>query len=129
MIRCDFTVFATRYRNGAKEYRHVCVRCGLRSGWTKQGNPERIAADCVKTPTDGASCIHRGHVIGERTCETCGQRGQVAQVFQCELLALPCVLRPWTNRRSQMPEVACVTCRDRTLPDGSKPWELIEQGT
>jgi hypothetical protein len=79
--------------------------------------------------TNVGECIHKGEQIGEHTCETCSQKGRVIPVYHCNLFDKPCVWRWWTNegkKRTESGELACVTCRERTLFDGTKPWDSGE---
>lgn len=99
-----------------------CEKCGL-GPFSIRAHELPVHHACGEVVIDTLECQHRSHVIGEHICEVCGMRGQVALVYRCERLAAPCVLRPWTNLRRKMDgETSCVTCRERTLPDGSRPW-------
>jgi hypothetical protein len=103
--------------------------------WTCDGGEALMMAaaptDAQRTGTltyADSECIHRGVQIGEHVCEPCGIRGTILPVYQCNLLDRPCVRRWWTNslaKREASGEVNCNTCRERTLSDGTKPWDWL----
>lgn len=69
-------------------------------------------------------CLHRGGEIGSHINLTCPGRGMPVRVYHCNLLDAPCILRWWTlsvKRREASGETLCVTCRHRTLEDGTQP--------
>jgi hypothetical protein len=118
-----FTTKHTHVIDGVRQYRHQCNHCRTLTAWTTKALLHCSCRDAQELPV--IECVHRGEIIGAHICNTCGNRGAIAQVYQCQLLQQPCVLRPWTTNKSKMPEVSCVTCRQRELTDGTKPWDAL----
>lgn len=123
-MQCEYAAIGKQ--DGRTRYR--CSVCGHER--LSRYQPEQIHRECrplvaQRVPRGDLSCIHRGAATGEtKQCDTCGRRDQQEPVYECAIHG-KCVLRWWTNdarKRKESGECPCITCRDRTLPDGSEPY-------
>ena len=96
----------------------TCKQCGF-AAQTQVVDPVKIKRQCKRGGMcefefdDGVGfleCVHRGGKIGERVCESCGQRGQVVDVFECAIFS-ECTLRKW--KTGTQGEAVCITCVGR----------------
>jgi hypothetical protein len=122
----------------ARGRRYRCDVCTTRTGWTRD-DPEQIYHLCARPvplpdpfPLPRVAevlCVFRGlEVIDHRKCDACGERGRQREVFLCQHPDHigPCVWNWWTNRLGpRAGHTCCLTCRDRQLADGTRPWDLV----
>lgn len=118
---CPLAGWCERHKFFKGEHLHkLCrTRADYRRLWDKQARDKKSDHECV----------HRGDTTGEtHVCEPCGIRGTIAAVYACSIKG-KAVIRWWTNllsARRESGETACLTCRERELSDGSKPYQEFE---
>lgn len=91
-----------------------CEICGLGPIEVREENlPVRHKCRGAGDPDAWLACVHRGEVLGERECETCGQRGRPVPLYACALHG-QCVLRVYSTVPSKMAgDQVCSRCPDR----------------
>lgn len=80
--RCQFELLETV---GGK-FCYRCQRCGIKTAPTSH-TVDRVFCKCVKAVQAGywadMSCLHRGEVLRQIECRTCGNRGKMVDVHYC----------------------------------------------
>ena len=59
-------------------------------------------------------CVHRGAQIGERECQTCGNKGKIEPVYICTVHGR-CMMRKWRVEGEQGIAI-CLACDARAIP-------------
>lgn len=80
---------------------------------------------------DKLPCVYRGDKLRQVTCELCGRKGEMVDVYACndpESDKRECSVNRWSPDPRKQPSKSCVGCSHRKPPDG-EPGSQPEQQT